>query len=159
MPGVRITSVDDDTIAWGAGQDGVGAYLRSVSRIGPSAIGNATFALSVLQLEDRAFSLAVPSRGTCWLTSLAATYGKAARDETTREVAGVQAVLFHGLSHAAEAFLRLDNADAVVFANHLMLSTSLYGDWNGADDQLATTSLGPPSIVAVASGCAIVTVR
>ena len=31
--------------------------------------------------------------------------------------------------------------------------------WNGADDQLATISPCPPSMAAVASGCAIDTVR
>jgi len=137
MPDVRVARVDDDTIAWGLGQESVGAYLGSVARIGPSALGNATFALSVLQLGDRAFSLVMPSGGNCWLTSLVATYGQAARDETSREVEGAQAVLFHGASHAAESLLRLDKADAVVFANHLMFSTSLYGDWAGDDLETA----------------------
>ena len=31
--------------------------------------------------------------------------------------------------------------------------------WNGAEEKLATISLGPPSMAAVASGCAIDTVR
>lgn len=141
MPDVRVASVDDDAIAWGAGQEGTGAYLRSVARIGSSALGNATFALNVLQLEDRAFSLVTPSGGNCWLTSIVATYGQAAREETSREVQGAQAILFHGLSHAAEAFLRVDKADAVVFANHLMFSTSLYGDWAGDDLEAALDAL------------------
>lgn len=141
MPDVRITTVDDDEIAWGAEQDGVGAYLRSVSRIGPSALGNATFALRILQLEDRAFSLVSPSRGNCWLTSLATTYGRAARDETSREAEGAEALLFRGLSHTTEALLRLDKADDIVFVNHLLFSTSLYGDWTGGDLATALDAL------------------
>ncbi len=133
MANVRITGVDDEAITWGTGQAGICAYLRSVARLGSSALGNAEFRLGVLQLADRAFALVTPSRGSCWLTSLATTYGQAARDETSREIHVAQAVLFHGLSHATEALLRLARADSVVFANHLLFSTSLYGDWTGDD--------------------------
>lgn len=141
MPDVCIARADDDTVSWGAGQDGIGAYVRALAHLGPSAVGNAKFELGILQLRDRAFPLVIPSHGNCWLTSLATTYGQAAREETSREVSGAQAALFHGLSHAAEAFLRLDRADSVVFANHLMFSTSLYGDWSGEDLESALSAL------------------
>ena len=141
MTSVRVTGVDDEAIAWGDGQAAIGAYLRSVASIGPSALGNAEFTLGVLQLEDRAFALVTPSRGSCWLTSLATTYGRAARDETSREVGGAQALLFRGLSHVVEALLRLGKADDVVFANHLLFSTSLYGDWSGSDLEVALDAL------------------
>jgi len=137
---VRVAGLYED-IAWGDGQAGVGAYLQLVSRAGPSALANAEFGLSVLQLEDRAFALVAPRRGGCWLTSLAVTYGKAAREETDREVSGAQAAVFHALSHAAEAFLRFNRADQLVFANHLLFSTSLYGDWAGADFEPALAAL------------------
>lgn len=141
MSGVRITSVDDDAIAWGNGQEGVGAYLRSIAGMRAPPLGNAAFSMHVLQLEDRAFALVEPTGGNCWLTSLAATYGRAARDEASREVGGMQARLYHGLSHMAEALLRLGKADNIVYANHLLFSTSLYGDWTGKDLDKALSSL------------------
>lgn len=133
MPVIRTTGVDDHTIAWGDGQEGVGQYLRSIAHMGAPALGNATFSTHALQLEDRAFSIIAPAGGNCWLTSLATTYGRAARDEASREVGRTQATLYKTLSHTAEALLRMGRADAVVFANHLLFSTSLYGDWTGKD--------------------------
>lgn len=141
MSSVRVSTVDDKSLAWGGGQDGHGAYLQAIAGAGLTALVNAQFKASVLQLEDRAFALIAPMRGSCWLTSLAVTYGKAARDETTREVGGAQAALFHGLSHLTEGFLRFNKADQLVFANHLLFSTSLYGDWTGSDIEAALTAL------------------
>jgi len=143
MPGVRVARADDEDIAWGAGQEGLGAYVRALAQAPPESIlGNARFAVSVLQLADRAFPIITPSNGgACWLTSLAATYGRAARDEVTREVSGAQAAMFAALSYLAEGALRLSHADHVVYANHLLFSTSLYGDWNGEDIEPALAAL------------------
>jgi hypothetical protein len=142
MTGVRVADVDDQRISWGAGQEGVGAYVRAVAHAGPkAAVANAEFALSVLQLEDRAFPVVAANGGTCWLTSLAVTYGRAARDETEREVSGAQAAAFRGLSHVAEGVLRATKADSLVFANHLLFSTSLYGGWTGKDLEAALKAL------------------
>lgn len=141
MGSVRVTSLDDATIAWGEGQSGVATYLHAAAQTSPPAIANAHFGVSVLQLEDRAFALVAPSGGECWLTSLAVTYGKSARDETTRDVRGAQAALFHSLSHVTEGLLRFGRADHLVFANHLLFSTSLYGDWVGRDLEAALNVL------------------
>ena len=130
--GVRVASIDDAGLAWGAEQAGLATYTRALAA--PAALGNAAFAAHVLQLRDRAFPLIAPDgANSCWLTSLATTFGKAARDEAVREVSGLEALTFNALSHLAEALLRLGQADRAVYANHLLFSTSLYGDWRGED--------------------------
>lgn len=139
---VRVTHADDDTIAWSVDQAGLGAYTRAIAKAPDAALGNAEVLVSVLQLSDRAFPVIAPiGRGTCWLTSLATTYGQAARDETSREVAGAQAAIFRALSHLTEALLRVGRADRAVYANHLLFSTSLYGDWRGEDLEPALAAL------------------
>jgi len=137
---VRVTGADDAQIAWGVDQDGVGAYVRAIATA-PSALANAQFQCRVLQLSDRAFAVIVPEGGNCWLTSLAVTYGRSARDEVAREVSGAEVIAFNTLSHIAEGALRATRADALVFANHLLFSTSLYGDWSGADLEPALAAL------------------
>jgi hypothetical protein len=135
---VRLAHVDDDTIAWGADQAGWNAHARAMAR---APLKNAHFDVRVLQLTDRAFAVVAPIDGACWLTSLATTYGRAARDEVAREVNGAQALIFSALSHVAEATLRLTRCDRSVLANHMLFSTSLYGDWTGADLESALTNL------------------
>jgi hypothetical protein len=133
-PPVRVTTVDDPTIVWGRGQEGCSVYTKAIARAEPRAIlANASFSLAALQLKDRAFPLIAADGGSCWLTSLAVTYGQAARDEIPREVRGAKAVAFGALSYGAEGFLRILRATRCVFANHLLFSTSLYGDWTGDD--------------------------
>jgi hypothetical protein len=142
MAEVRVTGADDARIGWGADQDGVGAYVRALADAPPkAALANAAFQCRVLQLEDRAFAVIAPEGGSCWLTSLAVTYGRSARDEVAREVSGAEAIAFRALSHLAEGALRLTRADELVFANHLLFSTSLYGDWDGADLEPALAAL------------------
>ena len=130
---VQILDASDESIAWGESQTGFGPYVRMLAQTPDAALGNAQFTTHVLQLRDRAFCTIAPTAGDCWLTSLAATYGRASRDEVTREVNGVQAVAFNALSHVAERLLRLGRADQAVYPNHLLFSTSLYGDWSGDD--------------------------
>lgn len=142
MAEIRVTGADDARIVWGADQDGVGAYARALAGTPPrAALANADVQCQVLQLADRAFVVIVPKGGSCWLTSLAVTYGGSARDEVAREVSGAEALAFNALSHIAEAVLRLTRADDLVFANHLLFSTSLYGDWDGHDLETAVAAL------------------
>lgn len=142
MAEVRVTGADDARIVWGAGQEGVGAYARALAGAPPrAALANADIQCQVLQLADRGFVVIVPKRGSCWLTSLAVTYGSSARDEVAREVNGAEALAFNALSHIAEGVLRLTRADDLVFANHLLFSTSLYGDWEGRDLEAAVAAL------------------
>jgi hypothetical protein len=131
-PAIRVTSADDPAIIWGAGQQGLGAYVRALSTQA-DIVKNTTFSTHVLQLEDRAFCVIAPTTSSCWLTSLATTYGKSARDEVVREVSGVQGAGFNAISHLTEGLLRVARADQAVYPNHLLFSTSLYGDWNGKD--------------------------
>jgi hypothetical protein len=142
MAEVRVTGADDARIAWGSGQEGVGVYVRALAEAPRgAALANADFQCRVLQLEDRAFAVIVPEGGNCWLTSLAVTYGRTARDEVAREVSGAEAIAFRALSHLAEGALRATRADELVFANHLLFSTSLYGDWTGDDLEPALAEL------------------
>lgn len=130
--GVHVVAINDSGIAWGPGQIGLPAYSHALAA--PEALGNSAFDVLALQLRDRAFVLIAPNHpNNCWLTSLATAYGQAARDETAREVRGLEAVAFKALSLIAEALLRLGQADRAVYANHLLFSTSLYGDWRGDD--------------------------
>lgn len=142
MATVRVTGADDAHIAWGPGQDCLDAYVRALAAGPPEAlVANTDFECRVLQLEDRVFAVIAPRGGSCWLTSLAVTYGRSARDEVAREVSGAEAMAFRALSHLAESALRWTRADDVVFANHLLFSTSLYGDWSGVDLEPALAAL------------------
>ncbi len=67
-------------------------------------------------------------RDDCWVTSLCTLLGPMAREEIRRELKGMEAVAAIGLSHLAEAVLRLARADRVVFPGHGLLTTSLYED-------------------------------
>lgn len=142
LPAVRVTTADDPAIMWGAGQDGFGKYTNAIAQAAPRTIvGNASFSTSVLQLEDRAFPVIAADGGSCWLTSLAVTYGKAARDEIARELPGGRGVAFNALSYSAEGLLRMLRAPHCVFPNHLLFSTSLYGNWTGSDLHAALEAL------------------
>ena len=48
---------------------------------------------------------------------------------------------------------------SVLVNSRRMFGFFIWRYWNGAEEKFATTSLGPPSMAAVASGCAIDTVR
>lgn len=139
---VRIARADDETIRWGADQAGFGAYVHALAQAPDAALENAEVAISVLQLAERAFVVVAPSGpNACWLTSLAVTYGQTSRDEIVREVRGGQALMFNALSWVTEAVLRLGHADRAVYPNHLLFSTSLYGDWCGDDLDPALAAL------------------
>lgn len=133
-PSIRVTTAADPTIVWSAGQAGMHAYTAALASAAPrTMLANATFTAAVLQLKDRAFPVIAADQGSCWLTSLAATYGQAARDEVSRELTGARAIAFNTLSYCAEGFLRTLQAPRCVYANHLLFSTTLYGDWTGED--------------------------
>jgi len=137
-----VTLADDPLIMWGVGQDGLGCYANAIARAAPRTfVGNASFSTSVLQLEDRAFPVIAAEGGSCWLTSLAVTYGQATRDEIAREMSGVGGIAFNALSYSAEGMLRMLQAPRCVFPNHLLFSTSLYGDWTGSDLPAALEAL------------------
>lgn len=141
-PAVRVTTTDDPAIMWGAGQGSLGSYTNAIARAAPRTIvGNASFSTAVLQLEDRAFPVIAADGGSCWLTSLAVTYGQAARDEIARELRGGRRIAFKALSYFAEGLLRMLHAPRCVFPNHLLFSTSLYGDWTGSDLPAALEAL------------------
>ncbi len=142
MTSPRIAAAGDETVAWAPDQSGVAAYVRALAKADPAAtLGNARFDLSVLQLSDRAFAIVAPTKGDCWLTSLAVTYGKTSRDEVARDVSGGEALVFNLLSHLTEGVLRITRADHAIFVNHLLFSTSLYGDWSGGDLEHALDAL------------------
>lgn len=135
MNPVGVLAIDADGLDWGKGHEGLGVYMRALDRLGPDgALANARFDLLALQLTDRALPIVVPQGAQhCWLTSLAVTYGKALRDEIDRDQREPLAWLYRGASWMAEGVLRLTRADHVVYVNHLLFSTSLYGAWT-ADD-------------------------
>ncbi|MBS0295153.1 MAG: hypothetical protein JSR45_02505 [Proteobacteria bacterium] len=130
---VRVTHADDLTLHWGGGHEAMGRYVSGLTALAPDqALANARVEMAALQLPDRAFPIALP-RGpqACWLTSLGAAYGKAARDEIAREPASLGNVLFALASRVAETWIALTRADDLAFINHPLFSTSLYGDWEG----------------------------
>lgn len=135
MNRVDVLAIDAEDLDWGQGHEDLGVYMRALARLGPDgALDNARLDLVALQLTDRALPIVVPEGAQhCWLTSLAVTYGKALRDEIDRDQRGALAWLYRGVSWLAEGVLRLTRADQVVYVNHLLFSTSLYGAWTAAD--------------------------
>lgn len=137
---VDVLAIDDPTLEWGAGLADLGAYVAALRRLGPAGVlRNARFDLHALRLADRAFVVVVPQgRQGSWVTSLATTYGRAARDEVRRKLSGRSAAAFWVGAWLAETVLRLTRADQAVYVNHLLFSTSLYGAWSGdgLDDAL-----------------------
>ena len=135
MNRVGVLAIDADGLDWGKGHEDLGVYMRALAGLGPNgALANARFELLALQLTDRALPIVVPQGAQhCWLTSLAVTYGKALRDEIDRDQRGLLAWLYRGASWMAEGVLRLTRADHVVYVNHLLFSTSLYGAWTAED--------------------------
>jgi hypothetical protein len=125
---VRVLAVTHPDVAWAA--PAAGDYVRALAQT--RALNNGHVEWAALQCGNGAVPLALPAGPqACWLTSLAATYGRALRDEIRREMTGAPALAARGLSHLLEAWLRLMRADHVVYANHLLFSTSLYGRWRG----------------------------
>lgn len=143
MNPVEVLPIDTDGLDWGEGHEDLGVYMRALAGLGPDgALANARFDLFALQLTDRALPIVVPQGAQhCWLTSLAVTYGKALRDELDRDQRGPLAWLYRGASWVAEGVLRLTRADQVVYVNHLLFSTSLYGAWTADDLASALAAL------------------
>ncbi len=93
------------------------------------SLTNANIRIDEVVISGRAFSAAVPlSPNRCWLTSLTTAIGPMARQEAGRAVSGPQLWGVLALSHIFESLARLLRVDKVVFPEHCLLSTSLYGD-------------------------------
>ena len=141
MSAARILAATDDAVAWA--DPGVGRYIRALAALAPGAVlYNAKVEFAVLQLADRALPLVLPvGPQGCWLTSTAATYGPALRDEIARDLGGAAALFARAASCTVEGLLRATGADHAVYMNHLLFSTSLHSDWDGADLEGALTAL------------------
>jgi hypothetical protein len=130
-PRAYIASPGDDGLCWGDDQAAMPAYLAALTKPGVG-LSNADVESTALQMPDRAFAVLAPARGAaCWIVSLCTLLGRTARQEVARETHGMQALAFTALSLLAEAILRGGRADRAVYPNHVLLSTSLYGDWRG----------------------------
>lgn len=129
----RLARADDPSLDWGA-EPALGRYATALAGLRDTGrLTNGAFALHALQLPGRAFLVAEPDPSVpqAWLLSLRAAYGRVAREESQAEAGGVQGVAFGWASRIAEAWLEATAADRIVFVNHPLLSTSLWGDWTG----------------------------
>lgn len=137
----RVTRADDPSLDWGA-EPALGRYAGALAALPTRGrLANGAFALHALQLPGRAFLVAEPDPAApqAWLLSLRAAYGRVAREEAEVEAEGVQGLAFGWASRIAEAWLDATQADRIVFVNHPLLSTSLWGGWmgEGLQDALA----------------------
>lgn len=129
----RVAHADDLSLDWGV-QPELGAFARALAALPDNGrLENATFGLHALQLPGRAFLMVEPdpARPQAWLTSLRAAYGRVAREEAEDEP-GVQGVAFGWAAAIAEAWMGVTDADRLVFVNHALISTSLWGGWDGS---------------------------
>ena len=93
------------------------------------SLTNANIRIDEVAVRGQAFRVAVPLRpNRCWLTSLTTAIGPMARQEARRAVSGPQLWGVLALSHVFERVARTLRVDRVVFPEHCLLSTSLYGD-------------------------------
>lgn len=144
----RVHAAADLAVDWGD-QPELGRFAGALEDLYDGGrLENATFALHALQLPGRTFLLAEPdpARPQTWLTSLRVAYGRVAREEAEAEAGGVQGAAFGLAARLAEAWLGATEADQVLFVNHPLLSTSLWGGWDGAGlgDALAVLRHGFP---------------
>ncbi len=129
----RVARADDPSLNWGAEPE-LGRYAAALAGLPERGrLANAAFALHALQLPGRAFVVAEPdpAASQAWLLSLRAAYGRVAREEAEAETEGVQGLAYGWAAHIAEAWLDATAADRIVFVNHPLLSTSLWGGWEG----------------------------
>ncbi len=129
----RLTRADDPSLDWGA-EPVLGRYAAALAALpNRGRLANGAFALHALQLPGRAFLVAEPEPSVpqAWLLSLRAAYGQVAREEAEAETEGVQGLAFGWAARIAEAWLEATAADRIVFVNHPLLSTSLWGGWMG----------------------------
>lgn len=131
---MRIAPASDPGIDWGA-DEALGRFARALAEL-PDAgrLDNADFALHALQLPGRAFLVAEPRPEVAqtWLLSLRSAYGRVAREEAESE-AGELAGAFGAAARAAELWLGATDADRLLWINHPLLSTSLWGGWDGGE--------------------------
>jgi hypothetical protein len=129
---VRIAAADDPTLTWG--DAALGRYAAALSAL-PSAdrLANAAFDVCALQLSDRTFPVVAPTGAApqAWPLSLRTVYGPVGREEIRRYVSGPGRGLYAFAAHGAQAWLGATGADGLVLVNHALMSTSLYGGWDG----------------------------
>lgn len=143
MKAVRVAHADDPSLDWG-GDGNAGRFAAALAALPDDGrLANARFALHALQLPGRAFLLAEPDPAVpqAWLLSLRTTYGRVAREEAGRETDGLQSAGFGLAASAAQAWLGMTGADGLLFVNHPLLSTSLWGGWNGEGLEAALAHL------------------
>lgn len=93
------------------------------------SLTNANVRTDEVHIGAKTFRVAVPLKpNRCWLTSLSTAIGPMARQEARRAVSGGELWAILALSHGFEWLARILNVDKVVFPEHRLLSTSLYGD-------------------------------
>lgn len=139
---VRLARADDPTLDWG--DAAMGRYATLLAALPDDArLANGKFAVSALQLPGRAFLVAAPDScaSQTWLLSLRTVYGRVARDEAAREAEGPAALAYGWAASAAGAWLGATAADRLVFVNHPLLSTSLWGAWDGEGLEAALSVL------------------
>ncbi len=132
MSAVRVAAADDPSLVWG--DTALDAYAASLAALKPEErLANAAVEIAALQLDARAFLLAAPDRRIQqpWPLSLRTLYGAVAREEVARYASGPEAMLYRAAAHAVELWLSVTAADALVFVNHALMSTSLWGGWSG----------------------------
>ena len=133
MTAVRLASADDRALDWGD-DPAMGRYAAALAALPDDGrLGNAAFALSVLQLPGRAFLVCAPDADVSqtWLLSLRTIYGRVAAEEAERTATGMQGAMFAAGARTTGAWLSATAADRLVFVNHPLLSTSLWGGWRG----------------------------
>ena len=91
-------------------------------------LNNAEVRFDTVAVDGATITVAVPQRqNRCWLTSLCTAIGPMAREEVRRAMRGPELWGALVLSHVMETVARLLRVDRVVFPEHVLLSTSLYG--------------------------------
>lgn len=89
---------------------------------------NADVRFDQVDIDGEAVSVAVPqAHNRCWLTSLCTAIGPMAREEARRAMQGPELWGALALSHIMETVARALRVDHIAFAEHCLLSTSLYG--------------------------------
>jgi hypothetical protein len=138
----RVLAAEDPAVVWG--DAALGRYAAGVATLkAEDRLANATFEVAALQLKGRAFMLAAPDwrLSQAWPLSLRTLYGAVAREEAGRYASGIEAASYRAASLAMEGWLSATAADALVFVNHALMSTSLFGGWRGADLETVIAAL------------------
>ncbi len=91
-------------------------------------LNNAEVRFDTVSIDGDTILVAVPQgQNRCWLTSLVTAIGPMAREEVRRAMRGPELWGALVLSHVMERAARFLRVDRVVFPEHVLLSTSLYG--------------------------------